>query len=297
MNNTVVLMSTYNGASFLSEQINSVLAQDINDLFLLVRDDGSNDQTCQILQSYDKLSNFHFYKSNNIGVARSFFDLIANAPDAEYYAFADQDDVWDANKLSSAIDLMCKYKDVPCICYSNARIIDETGNITCEKVYDTNKNYSLVTTLCSCNILGCSMVMNRSLITKLQLVNPKKIIMHDCYVASVCKALGGKIIFDDSCRFSYRQHRNNVIGYKSQNILAKLFSSRTCSIADQAADILMQNLVLTRSSIDCLSKIAKYKKNFLIRVRLVLYLLINFFSGKVTKHEVLNAMRIFLGKA
>ena len=92
MNNICVLMSTYNGGKFLREQINSILNQVNANITLLIRDDGSSDNTLGILKEYEEQNKLTFYSGKNMGPAMSFIDLLFSAPEAEYYAFADQDD-------------------------------------------------------------------------------------------------------------------------------------------------------------------------------------------------------------
>ena len=95
-----VLMSSYNGAVFLREQLDSILSQTLLqdkgwEIGITVRDDGSTDQTCEILREYsEKFSELSFYEGENMGVIRSFFELIRNVPDdVDVIALSDQDDV------------------------------------------------------------------------------------------------------------------------------------------------------------------------------------------------------------
>ena len=102
MNTIQVLMSTYNGEKYICEQIDSIIAQDcgykgIANVKLLIRDDGSSDKTREILESYASKypEIIRWYHGGNKGVIKSFFDLLENSDDeADYYAFADQDDNW-----------------------------------------------------------------------------------------------------------------------------------------------------------------------------------------------------------
>ena len=98
-----VLMSAYNGEKYISQQIDSVLTQTYPEVELYVRDDGSTDQTCRILEQYESEGKLHLLKGQNKGFARSFFLLLRKAPEAEYYAWCDQDDVWRSEKLERAI--------------------------------------------------------------------------------------------------------------------------------------------------------------------------------------------------
>ena len=112
MKSIQVLMSTYNGEKYLREQIDSIMMQDcekkgVAKLCLLVRDDGSEDRTTEILAEYARRypEQISWYQGKNKGVIQSFFDLIKRSDDGvDYYAFADQDDYWLENKLRVGID-------------------------------------------------------------------------------------------------------------------------------------------------------------------------------------------------
>ena len=100
-------MSTYNGEKYLREQIDSILKQTQVDAQLIVRDDGSSDGTVRILEEYSRnYPNVSFYQGTNVGVGKSFLELLKNAPQADYYSFADQDDVWLEDKLNHAVSII-----------------------------------------------------------------------------------------------------------------------------------------------------------------------------------------------
>lgn len=88
MEKVTVLMSTYNGENYLIEQINSVLNQKDVEIQLIVRDDGSGDDTISILEEYEKLGKLTLIKGNNHGYIKSFMELIKNCGNSEYYVFA-----------------------------------------------------------------------------------------------------------------------------------------------------------------------------------------------------------------
>ena len=99
-----VLLSSYNGEQFIKEQIDSVLNQKECKVSLLVRDDGSTDNTIKILENYVNKGNLNYYCGKNLKPAKSFLDLVKHSPECEFYAFCDQDDVWEEDKLISAIN-------------------------------------------------------------------------------------------------------------------------------------------------------------------------------------------------
>lgn len=76
MEEAVIIMSTYNGEKYLREQIDSILSQTGVNLNLVVRDDGSSDNTSGIIREYQrKYSNIHLMSSRNVGCKKSFTKL------------------------------------------------------------------------------------------------------------------------------------------------------------------------------------------------------------------------------
>ena len=112
----LVLMSTYNGERFLREQLDSILSQEGVEIILRVRDDGSKDNTCQILSDYAaKHKNIEWKACENVGFVKSFSALVRMAADsdsnADYFAFADQDDIWMPQKLATACKALATKDD------------------------------------------------------------------------------------------------------------------------------------------------------------------------------------------
>ena len=100
-------MSTYNGVKYIDRQLQSiymqVLPSDFN-LQLLSRDDKSADATVQLIKKWeDKLDITLISGKENVGPAKSFWRLLKIAPKSDFYAFSDQDDIWDKDKLAIAI--------------------------------------------------------------------------------------------------------------------------------------------------------------------------------------------------
>ena len=129
-----VCMATYNGEKYVEEQIKSILNQTSVNVTLLIRDDGSKDRTRTILQKYaENNSNIDLRLEQNIGCCRSFYRLAKIArdeyPDYDYFAFADQDDVWDSDKLETAVSMTSHLdKDKPFLYGSNYRLVDQDLN-------------------------------------------------------------------------------------------------------------------------------------------------------------------------
>ena len=120
MNELTVCMSAYNGEKYIAEQIESIMTQEGCSPFLYIRDDGSTDNTLDVAkraaQKYE--GRIAIESGTNIGYRKSFLTALCNAPETEYFAFADQDDVWLPNKCSSALKklkgIKCGFKETSC---------------------------------------------------------------------------------------------------------------------------------------------------------------------------------------
>jgi len=213
MKSITILMSTYNGEKYLEEQLESLLGQKNCNLKILVRDDGSSDDTIKILERYKKKELLDWYKGSNLKSANSFMDLIKNAPKTDYYAFCDQDDVWNNDKIEIAIDTLEKIgnNEKPLLYCSNYELVDEalvSINIDNHHKSSTNFSDAIVGSCCT----GCTVVFNQKLIDYLRKEYPKNILMHDDWAHKVCLAVGGIVYYDERPMLKYRQHKNNVDG-------------------------------------------------------------------------------------
>ncbi len=233
INNIQILMSTYNGEKYIREQIDSILNQSIGleNLFILVRDDGSKDNTISILEEYKRTypNNFDFFIGNNVGPCYSFLDLVSKANlDYDYFGFSDQDDFWKPEKLESAINLL-KDKDnnIPQLYSSKYTIVDSNLNKiegqNAKKVNFTSFENSLIENVAT----GCTEVFNKEMLLLLNKVNEtgtKGFFMHDWVLYMLGTTLG-EYTYDINEYLLYRQHENNVLGAsrgKFNNISRKI---------------------------------------------------------------------------
>lgn len=215
MNKVQILMSTYNGEKYLKEQIESILNQENVEISLLIRDDGSTDETLNILEHLAKENkNIHYYASQNIGVARSFMELVNKSNEADYYAFADQDDVWKPKKLISAIEKLESNIETPSLYISTLEVVDEELNTI--EIKKVSGNHCFEGEMAKNFATGCTMVFNKKLCDIIKMYNPEYLIMHDSWITRVCYAIGGNVIIDENTYIKYRQHGNNVVGYNDE---------------------------------------------------------------------------------
>lgn len=216
----LVLMSTYNGEKYIEEQLKSILDQEIEEVNILIRDDGSTDGTVIAINKWVERfpQKIKFNKEVNKGVVSSFFELVKWAPlDYDYYFFSDQDDWWEKIKIKKAIEKIKSIKKEKKIGYcSNLNLVDKNlkflGKKYTKELIPSLKNCfveNIVTgcTFCANNLLFREIKKDVEIIEK----NIEKILMHD-YHFYFLAMLYGKLIYDKGSYISYRQHENNVIG-------------------------------------------------------------------------------------
>lgn len=137
MKTVIIVISTYNGARQIERQLDSIFAQIGVDVRVLVRDDCSKDNTVEVVQKYAQRhpnNRIEIIKGENVGYAKSFWLGLSMCNDADYYAFADQDDVWKPNKLIKCIDAMQNENNVPQLAYCKMQRSDIKLNRLDEQV-------------------------------------------------------------------------------------------------------------------------------------------------------------------
>lgn len=216
-----VLMSTYNGEKYLARQIETILNQVECQVILCVRDDGSSDQTLKILEKYQCCDKLSYYAGENVGPRKSFLELLDNAPDADFYAFSDQDDIWKPNKLSTGIQKLCesKLKNGMGLYFSNLTPVDENEKIIGNNLLPETLPTDFYTLMIRCGwMFGCTEIFTKELkdFVKKQ-YRPEKIVMHDLWIGLLASAYG-TIIYDSQSKILYRQHSNNVVGAQMSKI-------------------------------------------------------------------------------
>lgn len=211
MDKVLVLMATYNGEKYLQEQLDSLYSQQNVDVDILVRDDGSKDSTRKILEENSEKHNLTWYQGEHKNVQKGFFELMQKGAELnyKYYAFCDQDDVWDADKLKIAVECI-KGFNVPALYYAGQRLVDE--NLMFIEDHRLNNKRSLKTRFVLSDFAGCTGVFNRQLIEEIVKFEPEYILMHDTWILRVCLCLGGIVVVDPEPRMDYRQHSGNTLG-------------------------------------------------------------------------------------
>lgn len=299
-----ILMSTYNGEKYLQQQLDSLYAQKNVSINILARDDGSTDMTQSILaDNAAKHDCIRWYCGENIGSADSFLDLIEKAPEAEYYALCDQDDVWDDDKLKCAIDMLSmKSNEQPALYYSNLRVVGSDLTFyrnAHSRPWVMKSKYSALIDVAA---TGCTMVFNRALRALLKDRMPEDCKMHDEWIYLV-SSFFGTVLYDFEPHISYRQHGDNVLGMQLSRFSPgwlKQKVSRTFEKDWKPRSVNAKSLykeysdVLNEKDKNKIEKVIGYNKSVLNRIGLLTDLSIH---GKSIKDDLKYRIKIITGTA
>lgn len=222
-----ILMCTYNGERYLSEQLESIKAQTYNNWKLFVSDDGSTDNTVPILLEFQAslaLGRMEILVGPQKGFAANFLHLVTNsAIDGAFFAFCDQDDVWINRKLHAAISRLQSLADLD----AKPAVFGSTTTLTDANLNVLGKSHTLAIAPSFENALaqniagGNTLVFNRRMRELLLRIGNVEIVSHDWWVYLICTGVGGTFVFDENAKILYRQHNRNMVGANS-SIRAKL---------------------------------------------------------------------------
>lgn len=218
MSTIQILLATYQGASFLDQQIESLLTQDYPHVHIVARDDGSTDATPDILATYAQRGVLRWTAGENLGVKRSFYRLLTEVDDAFAYAFCDQDDVWMPDKLSRAAQHLQQHPATePVLYFTHTALVDANLQLSNPRYPIMHKPPAFGNALVQNVVVGCTLVMNhtaRLLLTRIQ-PDWDAIRMHDWWAYLVISA-HGTVIYDPYASVYYRQHGNNQVGSRNR---------------------------------------------------------------------------------
>lgn len=217
-----ILLPTYNGEKYLVAQIDSILNQSISDFRLLIRDDGSDDNTINIVKKYvnsDDRVIFVESPEGNIGLVKSIEKLLSHS-NSELIFFSDQDDVWINNKVALFLDKYNKVKNnnTAILVHSDCYVTDEQLNVKHVFIGKKGKFQRIEDSLFNFFVQGSCSMINSKLKTVL-VEFPNDVYVHDRYF-HILSELFGERFFIETPTMYYRQHNNNLIG--AGNIFSKI---------------------------------------------------------------------------
>ncbi|MDE5966698.1 MAG: glycosyltransferase [Lachnospiraceae bacterium] len=222
-----ILMSTYNGEKYIKEQIESIYAQTYKDFQLFVRDDGSEKKFVEQLEKLQQEYGFALEKGENVGFLPSFMWLLSSVDQADYFAFADQDDIWYPQKIQMAVEWMerQKDKDTPLLFHSAYDIVDTQGKVIDTFCFD-NRGYDFRKSITENHYSGFSMVINGVLRTAMLKADLSELDYHDWWAAMIAHALGTGY-FDKQVMAKHRSHGDNVTTFNFATRLRWLVENMT----------------------------------------------------------------------
>ena len=219
-----ILMASYNGGAFIATQLDSILSQTYRNWKLYIHDDGSTDDTMNIIKKY--VSKFpqkiFIVKGPRTGGAKYNFFYLMNEVNADYIMFSDQDDYWLPTKIEKTLKKLLELENnnphIPVVTYTDLSVVDQNLKIISNKMSryqalkmtNTHFNKLMIQNV----VTGCTMMINkacRDLAIKCK--DYDSIIMHDWWCALIASHFG-KIGYLDEPLILYRQHGDNSVGAK-----------------------------------------------------------------------------------
>jgi glycosyltransferase involved in cell wall biosynthesis len=212
-----ILLGTFQGERFLAQQLDSIRAQTHANWALWVSDDRSSDGTLEILERYqaawgkDRLS---ISSGPAQGFRANFLSLACNAAiQAEYFAFCDQDDLWDADKLETALAWLNTIPGhVPALYCARTRLIDENNSVIgFSPLFPKPPQFenAIIQSIAG----GNTMVFNAAARALLIEAGADVVVQtHDWWVYILVSGCGGTVYYDSDPKVAYRQHVTNLVG-------------------------------------------------------------------------------------
>lgn len=224
-----ILLATYNGEKYLSEQIESILNQTYSNFRLLISDDCSTDNTKQIIKEYEKKDNriTVFFQKENMGVVGNF-EFLMQKVESKYFMFSDQDDIWKKEKVEKSVKKIEETSSE--LVYSDLEVVDSDLNVTYNSywklkgIYNKVKKYNNFDSLYLNNfVTGCTIITKKDLIDKfLPLPKNSKYVLHDYWISLIASQVGN-IDYIEEPLIKYRQHKNNKVGSQKKSDSIKTF--------------------------------------------------------------------------
>ncbi len=212
-----VLLATYNGAPFLSEQLASIESQTYPAIDIWVSDDGSTDATRDLLETWRRKwskGTFTVLSGPCKGYAENFRSLIVN-PDivSDYYAFSDQDDHWEPAKLAASVDWIENNSPAKpsLFCSRTLAVTDEGSVIGPSPLFSRPPGFRNALTQSLAG--GNTMLYNRAAHLVLAEASRRSdFVSHDWWIYLIISGTGGAVHYSPEMLVRYRQHVNNQFG-------------------------------------------------------------------------------------
>ncbi len=230
MPSIAILLCTFNGASFLPVQLASLAAQSFTNWRLFVSDDGSTDDTLAILSEHKArlgTAPVNIRNGPRRGFVENFLSLACDPSlSFDYYAYCDQDDIWEPGKLSRAVERLASAPPHIAAMYcSRTMLIDDEGKtVGYSPAYRRKPSFhnALVQSIAG----GNTIVFNEAARRLLMICGSGvEVASHDWWTYLLVSAAGGAVYYDETPQVRYRVHGENVVGANTglRNRLRRLY--------------------------------------------------------------------------
>lgn len=219
--NICLLLGTYNGERFLSEQLQSIEDQSHKNWRVVLSDDGSSDGTLAIARLFQQKWGNHrleIIQGPRIGFCNNFLYMACDSSiRADLYAFSDQDDVWMEDKLAKAVTYFLNAapnQSTPRVYSARTKLVDEKLKplgFSPLFIHPTSFRNALLQSIAG----GNTMVFNHASKLLLEEAGIQQVVSHDWWLYQIVKGAGGIVYYDAEPSILYRQHASAVIGNNS----------------------------------------------------------------------------------
>lgn len=212
-----ILMGTLNGESQLGPQLASFAGQTLRDWTLLASDDGSTDNTLEILNRFGTArpaAALKILPGPRDGIAANYLHLIRHADEeARYVALSDQDDIWFPEKLQRGTRILRKLPaSIPAIYAAQSRLIDPNGR-PIGRPSRREPSPSFSNALVQNIMAGNTIIMNPAAVRLARRALPCPLPpFHDWWLYALISGAGGRVVCDPAPVIGYRQHASGVLG-------------------------------------------------------------------------------------
>jgi hypothetical protein len=296
----VILLATKNGCEFLPDQLQSYCEQSHPNWELIVPDDGSVDQTAEIVKRFTasvprKVS---VRKGPCQGFHRNFMSLAGDPKiDADLFAFSDQDDIWSADKLERGVNWLASIPEwIPAVYCGRTELMDRWGvHKGYSQLYAREPSFqnALVQNIGG----GNTMMFNRATKKLLEATATADMAAYDWWTYQITTAAGGIVYYDPQPCLKYRQHKGNLIGCRygviaTSKRIYRLFSGSLVGQNDNNITALQRiRPLLTPANRATIDRFAEGRRSSLLRR---LHLLMQ--TG-VYRQGMLENLGLFIGFA
>ena len=210
-------MCTYNGEKFIADQVDSIQQQSHKEWTLYVSDDGSDDTTLEIIHQKfrnRKANECVFLKGPKQGFCQNFLSLACNKSiQADYYAFSDQDDVWDKNKLHIALSKLhnTENPDTPALYFGRSTYADEFLRpyaLSRKMTRPLGFKNAILQSVAG----GNTILFNQAAKRLIEKVGVVPAVSHDWWLYQLISGVHGNVYYDENSYILYRQHENALVG-------------------------------------------------------------------------------------